>query len=508
MHCLASRGLRPGSSKTVQGASYFVVFKPFGTAIRCLSARVERHSPATHTMPYSMTQAAGSFASLQNDILCFDQSIPIQRAESPPRSWYTHPSLPEFERQSVFLRNWTAVDVLRIDKPGEFQTGTIAGQPYLITCQEADSQRSPRRSKAASNKEGVPHTDGNSVFSKDGKLVYKAFYNLCTHAGSCLVTKPGIDGERSGFARKNSKCSSASAEPSLPGSDILVGNTTSSARQIGCPYHGWRFNLDGRLAVTTDMKGIENFKNNKFNLKPIKLSIRGPVIFLNFDKGMPEDTQAPSGCSEYDKFEDVLQQHEYEYDFSDLELVHSREYVLDCNWKVFAENYGDGCYHCSYAHPVLAANINEDAYSTKLLSPKISAQIAPPSDSGTTERFGRKSAVYAFVYPNMMYNRYGPWLDTNLVKPLDDNRCVVQIDWFLAKDYLSGDERREFVENSLKSSEVVQQEDIFLCENVQQGMRSNGFERGRYVPARQQACFHFHQKLVQDYRHELGIQSV
>ena len=46
--------------------------------------------------------------------------------------------------------------------------------------------------------------------------------------------------------------------------------------------------------------------------------------------------------------------------------------------------------------------------------------------------------MYAMLYPNMMYNRYGPWLDTNLVKPLADGRCVVQIDWFLKKEEEGG----------------------------------------------------------------------
>lgn len=36
-----------------------------------------------------------------------------------------------------------------------------------------------------------------------------------------------------------------------------------------------------------------------------------------------------------------------EVGMSDSSLVHitRREYVLDCNWKVFADNYLDGGYH-------------------------------------------------------------------------------------------------------------------------------------------------------------------
>jgi phenylpropionate dioxygenase-like ring-hydroxylating dioxygenase large terminal subunit len=31
-----------------------------------------------------------------------------------------------------------------------------------------------------------------------------------------------------------------------------------------------------------------------------------------------------------------------------------REYIIPCNWKVFADNYLDGGYHVPHAHPDLA----------------------------------------------------------------------------------------------------------------------------------------------------------
>jgi len=35
---------------------------------------------------------------------------------------------------------------------------------------------------------------------------------------------------------------------------------------------------------------------------------------------------------------------------------------------------------------------------------------------GQDDRVGKK-ALYAYIFPNFMVNRYGPWLDTNLVIP-------------------------------------------------------------------------------------------
>jgi len=43
---------------------------------------------------------------------------------------------------------------------------------------------------------------------------------------------------------------------------------------------------------------------------------------------------------------------------------------------------------------------------------------------------GREPA-YVFVYPNLMINRYGPWMDTNLVLPTGPASCTVRFDWWL-----------------------------------------------------------------------------
>ena len=114
-----------------------------------------------------------------------------------------------------------------------------------------------------------------------------------------------------------------------------------------------------------------------------------------------------------------LRQNGFVENLSDLRVVAYETYEVKCNWKVFVENYGDGCYHCGFAHTDLASNIDETNYSTELLSSDLSIQQAPPSDADIDERFGAKTAIYAQLYPNIMLNRYGPWLDIDLIIPVD-----------------------------------------------------------------------------------------
>jgi hypothetical protein len=42
------------------------------------------------------------------------------------------------------------------------------------------------------------------------------------------------------------------------------------------------------------------------------------------------------------------------------------------------------------------------------------------------------------VFPNLMINRYGPWMDTNVVQPTSPTSCTVRFDWWL-EPRLAGD---------------------------------------------------------------------
>ena len=165
----------------------------------------------------------------------------------------------------------------------------------------------------------------------------------------------------------------------------------------------------------------------------------------------------------------------------------------------------------------LASNIDENNYSTEILSPDLSIQQAPPSFCSASatitttnnrslsdnsacgdQRFGTKTAVYAQWYPNIMLNRYGPWFDVDIVIPIDATTSRILKAWFLEADFELPSS--SYIDTSLASSQQVHDEDVFLCENVQVGLQSRGFDMGRYVPSKQIATFHFHQRLARDLR--------
>jgi len=174
-------------------------------------------------------------------------------------------------------------------------------------------------------------------------------------------------------------------------------------------------------------------------------------------------------------------------------LVHikSKNYDINCNWKVFVDNYLDGGYHVPYAHRALSGNLDLSTYKSYPLSEHFMQTCASQPASG---RLGGTDAVHVFQYPNFMVNRYGQWMDTNTVYPLGADKCRVQFDWYVAPE-IAG---TSAVEKALADSEVVQAEDIFLCDRVQRGLLSDGYEVGRYAPTVEGGEYMFHQRLNQD----------
>ncbi|KAJ8461366.1 hypothetical protein OPV22_034292 [Ensete ventricosum] len=272
----------------------------------------------------------------------------------------------------------------------------------------------------------------------------------------------------------------------------LVASGSGQKSCFVCPYHGWTYGLDGTLLKATRITGIKNFKKDEFGLVPLAVATWGPFVLIRHDRHPVPHQNCCIKTVENEwlgSASNILSTNGID---SSLKHLCRREYTIQCNWKVFCDNYLDGGYHVPYAHGDLASGLNLDSYST-LIFEKVSIQRCEggPTDKDGFDRLGSK-ALYAFVYPNFMINRYGPWMDTNLVVPVTTTKCHVIFDYFLDVSLLDD---KVFIERSLEESERVQIEDIILCEGVQRGLESPAYCSGRYAPTVEMAMHHFHCRL-------------
>ncbi|MBI3925148.1 MAG: aromatic ring-hydroxylating dioxygenase subunit alpha [Armatimonadetes bacterium] len=268
-----------------------------------------------------------------------------------------------------------------------------------------------------------------------------------------------------------------------------VAQETGSLEEFVCPYHSWTYRLDGRLKRAPRMGGVRCFDREEFNLIPLAVDSWGPLVFVHFG---PE----PSRLTE-----ELRPLHRWlvETELEGLTFVARRTYELACNWKVYVDNYLDGGYHVDTLHRGLASQLDLSSYETRVegrtcIQTVTSGGSGPEVGCDFGERVGG-GAVYAWVYPNLMLNRYGPVLDTNWTLPLGPDRCAVVFDYFFENPH---DAR--FIDDCLKASHQVQEEDIEVCESVQRGLGSTAYQVGRYAPRVEMGEHHFHRLLASDLR--------
>jgi choline monooxygenase len=290
-------------------------------------------------------------------------------------------------------------------------------------------------------------------------------YVACDLVGEPAVVLRGDDGELRGFfnvCRHHASC-------------LLEG--AGRTPEVVCPYHGWTYALDGRLLRAPGLGLVEDFDRSQFGLAPIEVASWGPLVFARCAPGGPT-------------LNEVMAPLDDRIDCSGLRFVLRQSWEVACNWKVYVDNFLDGGYHIDVAHLGLDAELRLDTYRTDLFDWVSVQSCAGIPDA--RQRVGPDRAEYAFVFPNFMINRYGPIMDTNWVIPLSHDRTRTVFDYFFDAEH-AGNER--FVNESLRSSERIQREDIGLCESVQRGVMSAGYDTGRYA-ARETGMLHFHQLLA------------
>ncbi len=266
------------------------------------------------------------------------------------------------------------------------------------------------------------------------------------------------------------------------------------AQRLRCRYHGWTYDLTGKLKGTPEFAGVENFAKEDNGLPPLQVVESKPFIFVNL---LVNPTEGEDSHSLLQNFQEQSQA----LSIDKLQFFDRREYTINCNWKVFVDNFLDGGYHVNTVHPGLAGVIDYSGYHSKLHS-KSNVQISPfrssekqKGEAATTSVRSGDYAYYWWLFPNFMVNLYSGVMDTNLVLPLGVDRCRVIFDFYFPTEQVEG--KQDHIKKSIDVSHQIQQEDIDICEEVQRGLQSRSFDTGRFSLKREATGYHFHQILAQ-----------
>lgn len=264
-----------------------------------------------------------------------------------------------------------------------------------------------------------------------------------------------------------------------------VAQGQGRCNKFRCGYHGWTYSTDGRLIGVPDFDGVENFDRDKFGLRPVQVETWEQFIFAKLDG------QA-NVFSLRDFLEDIpaLTRH---CRISEMKFGERRDYLIDCNWKVYVDNYAEG-YHVPIVHPSLMRELDFQRYRT-ITRRFSSLQDAPIKTGNDPERIysasaGQNEALYFWVFPNLMLNIYPDNLSTNLIVPVGHDKTLTIFEWYFHD--VESSAAKERIKTTVALSDEIQQEDIWVCEQVQRRLKSIAYDRGRYSVKRENGVHQFH----------------
>jgi choline monooxygenase len=180
-------------------------------------------------------------------------------------------------------------------------------------------------------------------------------------------------------------------------------------------------------------------------------------------------------------------------DLSSMRFAERKDWFIDCNWKVYVDNYLEG-YHIPIVHPSLNREIDYAAYHTETMRYS-SIQHSPirEREGGRIRLTGEtdsEEAQFFWIFPNLMLNVYPDNYSTNLIVPLGPERTLTVFEWYFRDP--EREEVRKKLRETVEFSDEIQIEDIRICEAVQRGLRSSTYKAGRYSVKRENGVHHFH----------------
>jgi phenylpropionate dioxygenase-like ring-hydroxylating dioxygenase large terminal subunit len=347
----------------------------------------------------------------------------LSEASTIPAPWYVDARVAELERKTVFSNTWQLVGrVDQVEKPGQFVTATVAGEPIVVV--------------------------------RGNDRVLRGFFNVCRHHAAAVMT-----------------------------------DLEGTAQILRCPYHGWTYSLAGELQGTPDFAGVCNFDRRTHGLLPVETARWKDWLFAKLEHGRPT-------LEEF--LGDDLAERVKGLDLKTFHWLERRRYTVDCNWKVYIDNYLDGGYHVPSVHRGLHSVLDYPQYLIEngtRFCVQSSPLVADGAHAPTSKVRKGERAFYYWIYPNFMINCYGETMDTNLVRPLTVERTEVIFDYYFT-DVSEG--ARELNHDSITISEEIQEEDATICQSVQRGLCSRSFTAGRLSPRREAGEHLFHKLLYAD----------
>jgi phenylpropionate dioxygenase-like ring-hydroxylating dioxygenase large terminal subunit len=279
------------------------------------------------------------------------------------------------------------------------------------------------------------------VRGADGTL--RAFFNVCQHR-----------------AHELQPCGAASA-----------------GHSIQCPYHGWRYGLDGSLQSTPRFVAPDDFDRGEHGLVPVRIEEWHGWVMVNVSGDAPPVGEFLAG----------VEPHVADHEPERLVVGASHAYEVAANWKLLTENYHE-CVHCRHIHPELCAvslptsgrnHVGHDGFWVggwmDLMGHAATMSIGGMSPTVPLPRLGataQRRVDYIGLLPNLLVSLHPDYVMTHRLEPLAPDRTAVECQWLFAGRPDPG--------FAVDFWDLTNRQDWAACESVQRGVTSRGYRPGPF----------------------------
>ena len=226
-------------------------------------------------------------------------------------------------------------------------------------------------------------------------------------------------------------------------------------RRLVCPYHGWTYDLQGRLqAAAREADFLAPFNREDWPLPALHCQERAGLIWVALgDDPLALEAQL-----------DLLLEEAGACLEQPRQLLRRRQLSLGCNWKIAHDNTLDD-YHVAIAHPTtLHREQGPVRHYRHALSDHATLLATPYPDGGEFLTFGLAPWTHLLLWPDGR-------LALIQFPPLDVERCRLEI-WLLGDAAL-----KEQADAWMEQLQSFLEEDKRLVEAAQLGYRT-GFTPG------------------------------
>lgn len=252
---------------------------------------------------------------------------------------------------------------------------------------------------------------------------------------------------------------------------------------LQCSYHGWSYDLDGRLKGAPESQHEADFDRSGMRLRSVSVGVLGGLVFANPDPGtLPLHEYAAEGVELVDRLRVRLDGWTPTGTFS---------YDIAANWKLFMENSLE-CYHCGLVHRKSFGSVISTQFGSYTCEnyDHVAAQRAPVLEPPTHERRSPKAMdgfrlLYLWPFTAVSVDDYTAVVGR--VVPTGPKSCRLVADTFmnpLVTDQGIIDEWLEMYNRTFSEDKVV-------VTAQQVGYDTGRVERGRLMPSSESTILMF-----------------